>query len=175
MNQGIEYFSILLNPSGGYVSVNTSSIPYYPLDVNGIICSSLGYYMPISGGMQALLNYNDENTIFTSMVAWSTYTSASITCYFSQTSNKIIFTMNTISLTLSTSMSGMPTFNTTLPFNYILNVDYHSFILLNLGRYWQPGFVLITTSGSVSFGLCTETTSVLITGTSCNIYSASFA
>ena len=72
VNQGVEYFPLLLNPSGSYVSINTSSIPYYPLDVNGIIHSSLGYYMPTSGGTQVLLNYNDENTIFTSMVTWST-------------------------------------------------------------------------------------------------------
>ena len=47
VNQETEYFLLLLNPSGGYVSINTSSIPYYPLDVSGIIRSSLGYYSNI--------------------------------------------------------------------------------------------------------------------------------
>ena len=82
--------------------------------------------------------------------------------------------MNMITLTPSTSMSGTPTFNTTLPSNYIPNVDYHGFVLLNLGGYWQPGFVSIDTGGGVAFGLCAETTSTLITGTSCTIYSTSF-
>ena len=71
-------------------------------------------------------------------------------------------------------MSGTPTFNTTLPSNYIPNVDYHGFVLLNLGRYWQPGFVSIDTGGGVAFSLCAKTTSTLITGTSCTIYSTSF-
>ena len=130
--------------------------------------------MPTSGSTTALLNYNDKNIPFSSTVTWDTYTSAAISCLFSQTSNKIVFTMNTISLMPSTLMMGTPTFNTTLPSNYIPKVNYHGFILLNLGGYWQPGFISFTTSGSVSFGLCTETTLVLITGTSCYIYSTSF-
>ena len=130
--------------------------------------------MPTSGGVGAILNYNDENTAFSSTVTWITYTLASVSCTFSQTSNKVISMMNMITLSPSTSMSGTPAFNTTLPSNYIPNVDYHNFVLLNLGGYWQPGFVSITTSGGVSFGLCAETTSTLITGTSCYIYSTSF-
>ena len=175
IEQGYGYTPLVLNPSGGYVSVNTALPPSYPLDVDGAICSSLGYHMPTSGGIGAILNYNDENTAFSSTVVWSTYTSASVSCTFSQTSNKVIFMINTITLTPSTSMSGSPTFNTTLPFNYIPNVDYHGFVLLNLGGYWQPGFISIDTSGGVSFGLCAETTLVLITGTSCYIYSTFFA
>ena len=168
----------LLNPSGGNISINSTSTPSYPLNVTGEVRSSLGYFMPTSGSTLALFNYNDENISFSSTVTWSTYTSASISCYFSRTSNKVVFSMNTISLTPSTSMTGNPTFNTTfnmtLPSNYIPSIDYHGLVLLNLGGYWQPGFVSIDTSGGVAFGLCAETTSDLITGTSCSIYSTSF-
>ena len=102
IEQGTGYTPLVLNPSGGYVSVNTALPPSYPLDVDGAIRSSLGYHMPTSGGVGAILNYNDENTAFSSTVAWSTYTSALVSCTFSQTSNKVIFTINTITLTPST-------------------------------------------------------------------------
>ena len=83
IEQGMGYTPLVLNPSGSYVSINTASPPSYPLNVNGVICSSLGYHMPISGSVGAILNYNDENTAFSSTVTWSTYTSTLVSCTFS--------------------------------------------------------------------------------------------
>ena len=52
IEQGYGYTPLVLNLSGGYVSINTALSPSYPLDVDGAIHSSLGYHMPTSGALE---------------------------------------------------------------------------------------------------------------------------